>query len=132
MIFQGRIRSLTTADPAAANDSAPGAESATTAVRLRGSKLFAKYVVLLVAVVTVALLFNGISDAYFYYHERREALVRIQREQAEAAAAKIDQFVKEIENQLGWTTQLPWSAGTAEQRRFDALRLLRHVPAVTD
>src|SRR5258708_4720541 len=69
MSLPGRIRSLTPADPAAAKDSAPGAESAksaTTAVRLRGSRLFAKYVVLLVAVVTVALLFNGISDAYFY------------------------------------------------------------------
>ena len=39
-----------------------------------------------------------------------------QREQAEAAAAKITQFIKEIENQLGWTTQLPWSAGTVEAR----------------
>jgi hypothetical protein len=42
-----------------------------------------------------------------------------------AAAAKISQFIKEIESQLGWTTQLPWSAGSIEQRRFDALRLLR-------
>ena len=36
------------------------------------------------------------------------------------------------ESQIGWTTQLPWSAGTIEQRRFDALRLLRQVPAVND
>ena len=56
----------------------------------------------------------------------------IQREQAEAAAAKIGQFVKEIESQIGWTTQLPWSASTIEQRRFDGLRLLRQVPAVTE
>ena len=46
--------------------------------------------------------------------------------------AKISQFVKEIESQLGWTTQLPWSAGSIEQRRFDALRLLRQVPAITE
>jgi hypothetical protein len=39
-------------------------------------------------------------------------LIRIQHEQAEAAAAKIGQFIKEIESQLGWTTQLPWSAGS--------------------
>ena len=59
-------------------------------------------------------------------------MVRIQREQAEAAAAKISQFIKEIESQIGWTTQLPWSAGTIEQRRFDGLRLLRQVPAITE
>ena len=52
--------------------------------------------------------------------------------QAEGAAAKIGQFIKEIESQLGWTTQLPWSAGSIEQRRFDALRLLRQAPAVTE
>jgi hypothetical protein len=52
--------------------------------------------------------------------------------QAEAAAGTIDQFLREIESQLGWTTQLPWSVGTLDQRRFDALRLLRQVPAVSE
>ncbi len=77
-------------------------------------------------------LSNGIFEVFFYYREHKAALIRIQHEQAEAAAAKIGQFVKEIESQLGWTTQLPWSAGSIEQRRFDALRLLRQVPAITE
>jgi signal transduction histidine kinase len=94
--------------------------------------LFTKYVTLFVAVVGVALLSNGIFEVFFYYREHKAALVRIQHEQAEAAAAKISQFIKEIESQLGWTAQLPWSAGSIEQRRFDALRLLRQVPAVTE
>ena len=96
------------------------------------SRLFAKYVGLFAAVVTLALLANGIFDVWFYYREHKSALVRIQREQAEAASAKIGQFITEIESQLGWTTQLPWSTGTIEQRRFDALRLLRQVPAITE
>ena len=95
-------------------------------------RLFTKYVALFVAVVCVALLSNGIFDVCFYYQEHKAALIRIQREQADAAAAKIGQFIKEIESQLGWTTQLPWSAGSIEQRRFDALRLLRQVPAITE
>src|SRR5512144_569985 len=95
-------------------------------------RLFTKYVALFVAVVGVALLSNGIFEVFFYYREHKAALIRIQHEQAEAAAAKIGQFVKEIESQLGWTTQLPWSAGSIEQRRFDALRLLRQVPAITE
>ena len=65
-------------------------------------------------------------------NDQRTSLVRIQREQAEAAAAKIGQFVSEIEGQLGWMTQLPWTAVTPEQRRFDALRLLRQVPAIAE
>jgi signal transduction histidine kinase len=104
----------------------PGAEKS---IR---SRLFIKYVSLFVAVVAVALLSNGIFEVYFYYREHKAALIRIQHEQAVAAAAKISQFIKEIESQLGWTTQLPWSAGSVEQRRFDALRLLRQVPAITE
>src|SRR5580700_4727994 len=108
---------------------APEAKPQATKIR---SRLFTKYVALFVAVVGVALLSNGIFEVFFYYREHKVALIRIQHEQAEAAAAKIGQFIKEIESQLGWTTQLPWSAGSIEQRRFDALRLLRQVPAITE
>jgi signal transduction histidine kinase/DNA-binding response OmpR family regulator len=99
--------------------------------RIRG-RLFYKYVALFVAVVCIALLSNGAFEVWFYYGEQKVALVRIQREQAESAAAKIGQFVKEVESQIGWTTQLPWSAALLEQRRFDGLRLLRQVPAITE
>ena len=107
-----------------------GATAASTSI-VR-SRLFIKYVVLFVAVVSLALIANGAFDVYFSYQEQKASLVRIQREQAEAAAGKIGQFISEIESQVGWTTQLPWSASTLEQRRFDALRLLRQVPAITE
>jgi signal transduction histidine kinase len=94
--------------------------------------LFRKYVALFLAVVAVVLLTNIAFEIAFSYQEHKSSLIRIQREQAEAAAAKIGQFIKEIESQVGWTTQLPWSAGTMDQRRFDGLRLLRQVPAVTE
>lgn len=121
----------------ASESAAPGVVPGTpggAAARVRAvrSRLFFKYVALLVGVVGVALLANGIFEVYFYYREHKTSLIRIQREQAEAAAAKIGQFVKEIESQLGWTVQLPWSGGSIEQRRFDALRLLRQVPAITE
>ncbi len=98
---------------------------------LRG-RLFGKYVALFATVVCVALLANALLEILFLYREQESAAVRIQHEQAEAAAAKIGRFVEEIEAQLGWTTQLPWSADTLEQRRIDALRLLRQVPAITE
>jgi signal transduction histidine kinase len=110
-------------------DAAPAAAPAPKKVR---SRLFIKYVALFVAVVGVALLTNGIFEVFFYYREHKAALIRVQREQAEAAAAKIGQFIKEIESQLGWTTQLPWSASSLENRRFDALRLLRLEPPITE
>jgi signal transduction histidine kinase len=125
---------------AAAPPAADAASAAAGGVRGRiRSRLFTKYVALFVAVVAIALLSNGIFEVFFYYREHKASLIRIQHEQAEAAAAKISQFIKEIESQLGWTTQLPWSAGSPderkvalENRRFDALRLLRQVPAITE
>jgi len=95
-------------------------------------RLLRKYVALFAAVVCAVLLGNGLVEAWFLYREQTASLSRIQSEQAEAAAAKIGQFVAGIESQLGWTTQLPWSAETTEQRRFDARRLLRQVPAITE
>jgi hypothetical protein len=52
--------------------------------------------------------------------------------QAEYAASKIGQFIKEIESQVGWTTHLPLRPTTIDQRRFDGLRLLRQVPAIVE
>jgi signal transduction histidine kinase/CheY-like chemotaxis protein len=126
-----RLRLSAAAGAGAAAEDVPkiAAEARVTKTRRR---LFSKYVALFVAVVCIALVSNGIFDVLFYYREHKVSLIRIQREQAEAAAAKIGQFIKEIESQLGWTTQLPWSAGSIEQRRFDALRLLRQVPAITE
>jgi HAMP domain-containing protein len=96
------------------------------------TRLFRKYVALFVTIVCAALLANGLLDIWFSYQDHKDSLIRIQQEQAEAAAGKISQFVKEVEAQLGWTVQLPWSASTIDQRRVDAVRLLRLVPAVTE
>jgi Cache domain len=52
--------------------------------------------------------------------------------QAEGIADKLAQFVKENQNQVGWTTQLPSTGASIDQRRFDALRLLRQAPAITE
>ena len=117
-------------------DGAPSLQSdktgnASVPGRIR-SRLFLKYAGLFVAVVCVALVTNGLFEIWFSYRGHKASLIRIQREQAESASAKIGQFIKEIESQVGWTTQLLWSSGTVEQRRFDALRLLRQVPAITE
>ncbi|HEX4407615.1 MAG TPA: cache domain-containing protein [Xanthobacteraceae bacterium] len=105
------------------------AASGTSIVR---SRLFIKYVALFVTVVVLALVANGAFEVWFSYQEQKASLINIQREQASAAADKIEEFVTQIESQVGWTTQLPWSDNTLEQRRFDALRLLRQVPAITE
>jgi len=102
-------------------------------VILRGS-LFRKYAVLFVALVSGALLVSGLLETYFSYRENRDALVALEQEKALGAAATIAQFVKAVEQQIGWTTQPPIVAPAAamEQRRSDYFRLLRQVLAVTE
>ncbi len=97
---------------------------------LRG-RLFRKYATLFVTVVCLALFSNGSLDIWFSYQEQRAAFVRLQHAHARAAAAEIGHFFKELADQIGWTTQLPWSAGI-EQHRFDAHRLLRQASAITE
>jgi signal transduction histidine kinase len=100
----------------------------------RRGRLFRKYVVVFVVLVSGALVTSGALEIYFSYQENQAALVQLQREKALSAAARIEQFVKEIERQIGWTThpQLVTGPAALEQRRVDYFRLLRQVPAVTE
>jgi GAF domain-containing protein/HAMP domain-containing protein len=97
-------------------------------------RLFRKYVVLIAGLVSGALLTSGAIEIYFSHQENKAALGRVQREKALAAATRIEQFVREIERQLGWATHPLLASGPAalEQRRLDFFRLLRQVPAVTE
>ena len=96
------------------------------------SRLFFKYTLLFVTVVVLALVANGGFEVLFSYQEHKSSLISIQQQQAVAAADKIEEFITQIESQVGWTTELPWTDVTLDQRRFDALRLLRQVPAITE
>ena len=71
--------------------------------------------------------------AHAQQNDRLRALqIHILRLQAEGAAEKITHFIDEIKSQIDWTTQLTWSANTIEARRFNGLRLLRQMPAITE
>ena len=101
---------------------------------MRRSGLFIKYLVPLVLLSAGGLLANSLIELYFSYQENKAALGQIQQEKAANAAIRIEQFVREVEHQLVWIAQTPWeSAGASlDHRRLDSLRLLRHVPTVTE
>jgi signal transduction histidine kinase len=79
-----------------------------------------------------ALLISGGVGLYFAYQENKEALASLQREKAAGAAARIEQFVSQIEQQLAFAALPQLGAEGLEQRRIEFLKLLRVVPAVTD
>ncbi|HEX9420246.1 MAG TPA: GAF domain-containing protein, partial [Methylomirabilota bacterium] len=96
--------------------------------------LFRKYAVFFVALVSAALVTSSAVELYFSYQESKDALVALQREKAIAAAARIEEFVKEVARQIGWATQSSIVAPSAamSQRRADYFRLFRQAPAITE
>jgi class 3 adenylate cyclase len=97
-------------------------------------RLFRKYFLLILVLVCGTLLVSGGTSAYFSYQEHQATLASLQHEKASAAALRIDQFVRLIEQQLNFVAlpQLGQGASGIEQRRFEFLKLLRQVPAVSD
>ena len=110
----------------------PLATSAVPRPAILRSRLFRKHVTLFVAVVCLALLTNGLSGIWFYYRDYKASVIHMQRNQAEAAAGKIGYFVKEIEGHLGLANQMALTPSTLAERQFDAVGLLRQVPAISE
>jgi hypothetical protein len=52
--------------------------------------------------------------------------------QANAAAQKIESFVREIERQAGWVAYAQSDGLPVGQRRFNYVRMLRQVPAIIE
>lgn len=100
--------------------------------RIHRGRLFRKYFLLILALVCGVLLVSGGISVYFSYQENKSALASLQHEKAIAAASRIEQFIRQIEQQLGFAALPQLGAGGIELRRIEFLRLLRQVPAVTD
>jgi signal transduction histidine kinase len=99
----------------------------------KGRHLFRKYVVIVVAVVTVALVVSGAVEAYFAFRDNKASLVQIQREKASAAAAAIEQLVGEIERNVGTSLRPGQVDAPSMQRRLDDfVRILRQVQSLTE
>jgi signal transduction histidine kinase len=114
-------------------------------------RLFRKYVVVLLVLVGGVLMASSLVELYFSYRETQQAIGRVERAKAVAAAARIEQFLKEVEEQVRETTRTAsddpdasqvrqgslgfregLGAALAEQRELDFLRVLRNVPAVAE
>ncbi len=95
-------------------------------------RLFRKYLFLILSLVTGALLASGAISVYFSYQENKEALASLQHEKALAAAARIEQYIGQVERQLAYAALPQLDASDVEVRRIEFLKLLRQAPEVTD
>ncbi len=97
-------------------------------------RLFPKYATLIIVLVGGMLAASGGISLYFSYQEIQEHLAALQSEKAHSTATQIEQYIGDIEHQLGWTVlpQVSASDSPIDQRRFEYLKLLRQVPAITE
>ena len=96
-------------------------------------RIFPKFVVAFTAVGFLALFSYATFEALFSYRDHKASLIRIQHEQADAAAEKLRSFSEMSKVQLRWTTYQPWTVAASDQQRLEAWRLLlRQVPAITE
>src|SRR5207244_9585378 len=111
----------------------PVAEATGANTRQRYSgRLFRRYLLLILSLVTIALLASGAISVIFSYQENKSALARLQHEKAVAAASRIEQYVEQIVKQLTYAALPQLDASDVELRRIEFLKLLRQAPEVTD
>ena len=104
----------------------------TTPRNAHRGKLFRKYLLLILSLVTLVLLVSSGIGLYFSYQENRAALASLQSEKAVAAASRIEQYMRQISQQLGFAALPQLDAGDVEARRVEFLKLLRQAPEITD
>jgi signal transduction histidine kinase len=97
-------------------------------------RLFPKYATLIIAVVASVLGASSAVSLVFSWREIQAHLVALQNEKAQGAASRIEQYILDIEHQLGWTAfpRLDTAGDALEQRRIEYLKLQRQVPAITE
>jgi signal transduction histidine kinase len=97
-------------------------------------RLLRRTFVIALVLVSGGLISSGVLELFFRYRESVEAIEALQREMAQGAAFKIQQFVRDIEKTLRASTQAQEiiAAGLTEAYRFELIKLLKVAPAITE
>ena len=86
-------------------------------------RLFRKYLLLILSLVSAALLVSGGISLYFSYKSYESALASLQQEKAIGAASRIEQYIRQVSQQLSFAALPQIDAGDVEQRRMEFLKL---------
>ncbi len=98
-----------------------------------GGRLLRRTFIIALVLVSGGLLTSGAVELFFRYRESVAGIWALQREMAQGAAFKIQQFVQDIEKTMRASTQTPdiVTAGLTEAYRFQLSKLLKVTPAIT-
>ncbi len=98
-----------------------------------GGRLLRRTFFIALVLVSGGLLTSGAVELFFRYRESVEGIWALQREMAQGAAFKIQQFVQDLEKTMRASTQTPdiVAAGLTDAYRFQLIKLLKVTPAIT-
>ena len=101
--------------------------------RVGGGRLVRRTFVFALVLASSGLLTGGGIELFFRYRESIESIYVLQKEMAQGAAFKIQQFIQDIENTMRTSTLTKevTSAGLTEAYRFQLIKLLKVAPAIT-
>lgn len=101
--------------------------------RRSGGRLLRRTFAIAFLLTSGGLITSGALELFFRYRESVEGIGTLQREMAQGAAFKIQQFVQDIEKTLRASTQTPdiMNSGLTEAYRFHLFKLLKGEPAIT-
>ncbi len=98
-----------------------------------GGRLVRRTFVISLVLVCSGLLAGGAVELYLRYRESVDTVGTLQKEMAQGAAFKIQQFMQQIEKTMRLSTRTPdlVEVGLTEAYRFQLIKLLKAVPAIT-
>jgi signal transduction histidine kinase/CheY-like chemotaxis protein/HPt (histidine-containing phosphotransfer) domain-containing protein len=91
-----------------------------------------KYAIFVASAIALALGLNGLIGTVFTFSDQRALVVRVQQEQAQAAAQRIGDFVGDIVRQLDWVAVNSQSPAPNDEARLDGLRLMRQISSIVE
>src|SRR5258708_9037073 len=105
-------------------------------MKLKSSRdgLVVKYSAIIGLRVTGEMAAMAASGLWLSYREGQQALAQLQREKAVTASVQIEQFLSDIERQLGWTAMPIVAEGQdpVQARTLDFIKLQKQLQAVTE
>lgn len=95
------------------------------------TSLFKKYFLIFGTLTGFSLLLSGLLNINLACQENKRAIIGLQHEKAEAAAARIGQYLFDIEQRIGVTSVSKQGASALEQRSRE-IQFLRHIAAISE
>jgi signal transduction histidine kinase len=97
-------------------------------------RLVRHYFLISVILISGGLITSGLSELYFRYQESLQRMARLQQEITSGVAAKIEEFVQEIEGTTRGATKSReiTKNGLSPEYQFELRRLLIIAPAITE